>query len=105
MNIHHVKAPFMSRRGQFEEDKQTLVIGLDINALKKKEIIRVYLGGNEKTYYEIDTTRAKELNQKYGQMWTSPRGKLVAILPIKDFKVTVIPEPPKPEEPKQEELF
>jgi len=77
----------MSRLGQFEKGKQTLCIGLDLLTVEKNKSFLCYLGKNKKTYYEIDSSRAFSLSEKYGSRWTNPKGKEVLILPLKDFKM------------------
>jgi len=92
MNIHTVRAPFMSRRSQFTEGKQTLCIGLDMVALKSTDKYRCFLGKNKKTYYEIETSLAIDFAVSANSIWKNRDGRKVAILPIFLFKV-VHPEP------------
>ena len=89
MKIHIVKSPFMSRDSQFEKDKQTLCIGLDVRALKAVLTFRCYLGKNRKASYTINSIQALELATQYKSFWTNKKGRQVAILPIKDFKMEV----------------
>lgn len=84
--IYRVNNPFMSREGQFEEGKRSLVIGLDIVALQTSSTYKCYLGKNNKTYYQIDCVRGLELAQGYKSTWMNKKGRTVAILPIKDFE-------------------
>ncbi|KKT30387.1 MAG: hypothetical protein UW18_C0017G0012 [Microgenomates group bacterium GW2011_GWF1_44_10] len=105
MKIHKVRSPFMSRLGQFESGKQTLAIGLDVNALKGTDIFRCYLGANTKCYYQIEDKKGITLSMEYGSIWTNPRGRQVAILPLKDFERVEVkqPEPVKEVEPEKKE--
>lgn len=83
---HVVDHPFMSKVDQFEPGKQTLVIGLDVRALQAWDIYKVFIGNNRKVYYKIATAEALRLADQYKSIWTSPIGKKVVILPLKDFK-------------------
>jgi len=95
----------MSRLGQFESGKQTLVIGLDVNALKGTDIFRCYLGANIKCYYQIEGKKGIDLAVQYDSFWTNPKGRQVAILPLKDFERVEVkqPEPVKEVEPEKKE--
>jgi hypothetical protein len=59
----------------------------------------------------MDYAMAVSLLAQYGEdkiMWKSPKGRVVFILPLKDFihgKHEQIHETPKKEEPKQQQLF
>lgn len=90
MNIHLVKAPFMSKLGQFEENKHTLCIGLDCIALESTEKYRCYLGKNRKAYFEIDTVKAFEVARKYKSFWKNRKGRVVAILPLFAFETKFV---------------
>ena len=79
----------MCHVGQFEANKQTLCIGLDMKTLKAVNIFRCYLGTNRKTAYEIESIEALTLASKYSSIWTNPKGRQVAILPLKHFKTLV----------------
>lgn len=85
MIIHTVKSPFTCRMGQFEANKKSLCIGLDINTVMSNDIFRCYLGKNKKVYYEIESQKALKLVEEYNSYWINSKGKKVAILPIKDF--------------------
>ena len=83
MKIYRVNKPFMSRTDQFEEGKHSLVIGIEANALKEAGVYKVFLGKNEKVYYEVSFVRAMELYRKYGKeaLWKR-NGRDVFILPV-----------------------
>lgn len=85
MKIHKVKNPFYSRVGQFEEGKQTLVVGLDIKALQTTDRYRCYIGNNKDVSYEIDTAEALRYANEH-TIWTNPKGRKVAILPLDLFE-------------------
>jgi len=98
-----VKQPFMCRLGQFEKDKQTLVLGLDMKALQTTDMYRCYIGKNKRVYYEIDTAEALVYANDH-TIWTNPKGRSVAILPLflfkkidLDFKPLVEPKPKDPQ--------
>ena len=86
MIIHTVRNPFMCREGQFEDGKQSLCIGLDVHALQHEEHFRCYLGKNKKAYYEIDSAEALRIASEHSSIWTNPRGKKVAIIPLSSFE-------------------
>ena len=75
MKIHIVERPFMCREGQFREGKHDLCFGYAVLALKNQRIVRVYLGQNRKTYYEITWEKAVEHYRKYGRKAITMRGK------------------------------
>lgn len=83
--VHTVISPFMSRDGQFEEGKRSLVIGLDVVALERSTVYTCFLGKNKSVSYQIEATEALRLAEKYRSTWTNKKGRTVAILPIKDF--------------------
>ena len=74
----------MSRMGQFEEGKQTLVIGLDVQALQSTDKYRCYIGKNRKDRYEIDYSEALRYASEH-TIWTNRQGRKVAILPLNLF--------------------
>jgi len=84
--IHTVNHPFYSKMNQFEEGKQTLVLGLAVAALESCENYRVFIGNNKKVYYRINTSEALRLGNEYNSIWVNPSGKKVAIIPLSDFK-------------------
>lgn len=85
--IYTVKQPFMSRLDQFEEGKQSLSIGLAVEALKHFKVYRCYLGGNKSTWYEIKTADALAFANENNSWWTSIHtGHKTAILPLYLFK-------------------
>ena len=108
MKIHKVREPFMCRVGQFEEGKQSLCIGLATAALMSTDIYRCFLGGNDKSYYEISSKKAVEYAYSKKSIWKSKWGKETAILPLFIFENKTVQSPteapPKPQS-KQEALF
>lgn len=73
------KTPFQSRQGQFETDKRTLCIGLDLTTLHKYPgEWWIYLGKKGGTHFEVDQKWALTT----GQQWVNPQGKVVIIVPI-----------------------
>lgn len=84
MKIYIIKQPFMTREGQFEEGKHTLVGGIEVNALKTAGEYRVYIGDNRKVYYDITYQEALEIYRKFGKGALTHRGsKKVFIIPFK----------------------
>lgn len=75
----------MCRIGQFTQGDRDLCIGLDYNTIKSTKEFWCYLGKNRKVHYEIESAKALEKGQK----WTNAKGKLVFIVPIKEFNVVV----------------
>jgi len=86
MKTYCVRNPFYSRVGQFGEGKQTLCIGLDIQALGSAKTFRCYIGKNRKVFYEIDSFEALRFAAEHNSGWTNPKGRDVAILPLDNFK-------------------
>jgi orotidine-5'-phosphate decarboxylase len=86
MKIHTVRAPFLCRAGQFEENKRSLCIGLDYNTLKETSEFWCYIGKNTKTHYEIGRTKALTM----GRTWKNSKGKTVIIVPLSFFKAITI---------------
>jgi hypothetical protein len=83
MKIYVIKQPFMTRTGQFEEGKHTLVGGIEVNALKLAGEYRVYIGDNRKVYYDITFKEALEIYRKFGKGAITMRGnKKVFIIPF-----------------------
>lgn len=80
MPIHVVRNPFYSRIGQFEEGKQTLVVGIDKHALETQSPYKFRIGSNQ-TIYEADSS---EVLTK-GHLWTNKKGKVVVIVPVNLF--------------------
>lgn len=76
----------MSRVGQFEEGKQTLVVGIDKSTLVQEKTHKFILGNNDKKIYEISLNEA----EKVGQSWTNKFGKEVYILPVNSCKLEII---------------
>lgn len=78
----------MTRQGQFERGKHTLVVGIEVNALKKAKEYRIYIGNNKKDYYDITYIEALEIFRKYGDKnaLTKRGKKRVFILPVKFFR-------------------
>jgi len=87
MRIHIVNEPFMSREGQFEKDKHTLCIGIEVNALRTAGEYRVYIGLNRKDYYNITWNEAAEIYREHGKnaLWKKGSQK-VFILPLLKFR-------------------
>ena len=87
MKTHCIKAPFMSKEGQFESGKHTLCVGLEVNALRTWGTYRVYIGLNKKDYYDITYDEALKVYQKHGKnaLWKKGYHK-VFILPLISFK-------------------
>lgn len=75
---HYVKAPFMSRPGQFEPGKQTLCVGIDKSLAEKTNGFRIFLGKNKKVCYIISALDVLTI----GQLWKNPKGIEVMIIPI-----------------------
>lgn len=87
MKIYTINKPFMSVKGQFEEGKHTLTIGLAEVALKLYKTYRCYLGTNKKVWYDIVCADGLSFAAKHDSWWTSPTsGRRTAILPIFLFK-------------------
>lgn len=104
MKIHKVKTPFMTREGQFERGKHTLVVGIEVNALKKAGEYRVYIGNNKKDYYDITYAEALDIYRKHGSNALTKRGvKRVFILPVNKFRHGVSKWDPKEAEKKEVE--
>lgn len=82
MAIHKVRSPIMCRVGQFEPGKQSLAIGIDWHALTSTDVYSFILG---KCRYDIDVVKTIELVEKYQSKYINKSGKLVAMLPVKDF--------------------
>lgn len=81
--IHKVKAPFMSRHGQFVEGEHTLCIGIDFSTINKEKTHRFTIGKNDDVVYEI--TLEKIVN--VAQIWESPKNKKVFITPVNECKI------------------
>ena len=62
-----------------------MVIGLDLKALQSEDKYKCYIGSNKDVSYEIETSEAMRLAEEYNSIWTNPKGRRVAILPLKDF--------------------
>lgn len=87
MKIHIVNQPFMTREGQFEEGKHTLVVGIEVNALKAAGEYRVYIGKNKKDYFDITYVEALEVYRKHKEnALTKRHGKRTFILPVSAFR-------------------
>lgn len=99
MKIYIVNQPFMTRKGQFEKDRHTLVIGIEAQALKTAGEYRVYIGKNRKVYWDVSYKEALEIYSKYGENAITKRGdKLVFILPLKFLRQGIAKDPEKEEE-------
>lgn len=85
MKIHKVREPFYSRKGQFEEDKQTLVVGIDAITLRKEDKHYFMMGKNPQLY-SITLAAAQE----YGDLWENKYKKIVYIVPVNQCNVETI---------------
>lgn len=105
MKFYIVNQPFMTKEGQFEKDRHTLVVGIEANALKSAGEYRVYIGKNRKVYWDVTYEEALEIYSKYGENAITRRGgKLVFILPLKFLRKGVVKDPEK-EEKKRNKLI
>lgn len=85
--IYTIRKPFMSRKGQFEENKSTLTIGLAEAALKEFKVYRCYIGTNKSVWYEINCADALIWATEHDSWWVSWHTQhRTAILPIYLFK-------------------
>lgn len=85
--IYTIRKPFMSRKGQFEENKSTLTIGLAEAALKEFKVYRCYIGTNKSVWYEINCADALVWATEHDSWWVSWHTQhRTAILPIYLFK-------------------
>ena len=88
--IYKCRAPFMTKIGQFEPGKQTLVCGVAENViLTGKGSLIVTLGKSPKRYF----LPLNELKNVRHTLWKNPQGKMVWIIPVNEFKT---------DEPKEE---
>lgn len=83
---HHVKSPFMCRKGQFVRGERSLCIGLDLNTVIDSQKFICYLGNNKKICYKISSRKALSLGEKYDSFWENPEGKEIIILPLFEFE-------------------
>ena len=85
--MYKVNSPFMSRKGQFSEDRD-LCVGVSMDALKSKgnNSFSLKIGKSEKVY----SRNAKELLsfiEDNKSWWISKKsGKEVGIIPVREFK-------------------
>ncbi len=84
MAIYKNRNPFMSRVGQFEPSKHTLVVGVLNDVL--------FMGKADATFYMTMGTSKTVYRQTYGKlrdakhtMWKNPSGKMVRIIPVSEF--------------------
>ena len=107
---YNVNKPFMSRKGQFEPDKHTLCLGIEVQALRTRGEYDPTIGKNQDTKYFITFNEAVDVVVKYGKenaIWKSKKGSTF-ILPITAFRIVSKPifEPTeKPKEQAQKDLF
>lgn len=76
MKVHTIKSPFMCRPGQFTDGKQDLCVGIQVDALKSKDIHRIQLGTK---MYDINTKDALVLATQKNSFF---KGGTVAIVPF-----------------------
>lgn len=87
MKIYIVRQPFMSKESQFEKDKHTLCVGIEVNSLRYEKWYRVYIGKNRKDFYDITYEEALEVFKKYKEKCIWKKGnQRVFILPLNHFR-------------------
>jgi hypothetical protein len=80
--IHKVRSPFMSRVGQFEEGKHTLVVGIDAKTLFDEQKHYFTMGKNPQRYsITIDDAIT------YGELWENKDDREVYIVPVNKCKI------------------
>ena len=103
MSTYKLKAPFMTRVGQFEAGKQTLVVGVLESVIlggDGGQVLHLTIG-NSKTKY---TQTYAELREAPYTIWTNRQGKRVRIIPVSFFKAKRSPEE-EPQRNIQSNLF
>jgi len=87
MTVYKNKAPFMTRIGQFEPNKQTLVVGVDMDTLAKhfvkQEDFKMTVGKSETLYY----LKAEKIKQVKHTEWNNKQNKKVWIIPLSEFGI------------------
>lgn len=96
--IYRLRAPFMSRIGQFEEGKHTLVCGVLESVILTGKGNFVMTLGNSETEYTLPMEKLKGVRHT---IWVNPQGKRVWIIPVSEFNHEEIGTL-KVEEPKEE---
>ena len=98
--IYKCRAPFMSRIGQFDAGKQTLVCGiLESVIYQGKGDFKMTLSGSPKEY-KISYENLKKARHT---IWVNRAGKRVWIVPVGEFEFKEVAKEEKVEEKKQEE--
>lgn len=100
MSRYKLNNPFMTRIGQFDEGRSTLVVGVLESLLltKKDDTLYVTMGKSPTVYYQ---TFAKLRNAPH-TVWTNTSGRRVRIIPVREFLVkeeTRRAKAPKKEKP------
>lgn len=85
MKIYKNRAPFMTRIGQFEANKQTLAVGVDMDTLAKhlvkQEDFKMTVGKSE-TVYILRSDKIKDIKHTE---WSNKQNKKVWIIPLSEF--------------------
>jgi hypothetical protein len=101
--LYKLNKPFMTRIGQFDEGKNTLVVGI---------LERVLLGADPDEYLYMTMGNSPTIYfQKYGVLlkarhtiWVNPEGKRIRITPVREFLMEKEPEIPIPVVIKEPEI-
>lgn len=90
---YKLKAPFMTRRGQFDKGKQTLVCGVleEVILTGEPQSTLEMTMGKSTTIYRLT---CQQLRNARHTVWTNPKGKRVWVIPVSEFKMEVVPLPP-----------
>lgn len=95
MARYKLNNPFMTRIGQFEEGKSTLVVGVLESLILGKKIGTLHMTmGNSPTEYRQSF---EKLRNAQHTVWTNPSKRRVRIIPVSAFVVDEETRPKKKE--------
>ena len=95
MSRYKLNNPFMTRIGQFEEGKSTLVVGVLESLILGKKVGTLHMTmGNSPTEYRQSFEKLRDAKHT---VWTNPSGRRVRVIPVSAFIVDESTRPKKKE--------
>lgn len=97
MSRYKLNNPFMTRVGQFEEGKSTLVVGVLESLILSKKVgtLKMTMGNSPTQYHQT----FEKLREAKHTVWSNPAGKRVRVIPVSAFIVDESTRPKKKETP------
>jgi len=96
MSTQKLQSPFMTRIGQFEEEKHTLAVGILESVVLKSPANNKHFLEMGNWIYGQTFAKLREARERYKKhIWVNARGKRVCIFPVMDVFEAIKQNPAK----------